>query len=159
MAHTSIQDKILSELSKNSPLYTADLVKAVGMPKRQVTDNAAHVRAKGLITSNRANIGTPCRYAITNAGRIKMGMAPVDEVAVVDKPKPAIRKYGADLQQQGYFFLPRDKAIVEAIAIDMNEGFTSANAPYIRDRYLPQRLAVNNPESVTEKGQPHGRDV
>lgn len=41
------------------------------------------------------------------------------------------RKYGADLQQQGYFFLPRDKAIVEAIAIDMNEGFTSANAPYI----------------------------
>jgi|JI9StandDraft_2_1071091.scaffolds.fasta_scaffold224674_2 hypothetical protein len=69
------------------------------------------------------------------------------------------RKYGADLQQQGYFFLPRDKAIVEAIAIDMNEGFTSANAPYIRDRYLPQRLAVNNPESVTEKGQPHGRDV
>jgi hypothetical protein len=71
----------------------------------------------------------------------------------------AIRKYGADLQQQGYFFLPRDKAIVEAIAIDMNEGFTSANAPYIRDRYLPQRLAVNNPESVTEKGQPHGRDV
>jgi len=43
------------------------------------------------------------------------------------------RKYGADLQQQGYFFLPRDKAIVEAIAIDMNEGFTSANAPYIAE--------------------------
>ena len=55
------------------------------------------------------------------------------------------RKYGADLQQQGYFFLPRDKAIVEAIAIDMNEGFTSANAPYIdrvegRDAALSRRV-------------------
>jgi len=61
----------------------------------------------------------------------------------------AIRKYGADLQEQGHVFLPRDRAIVEAIAIDMNNGYTSANAPWIRDRYLPRRLAVNNPESET----------
>jgi hypothetical protein len=59
----------------------------------------------------------------------------------------AIRQYGADLQEQGYYFLPRDKALVEAIAMDMNNGFTRANAPWIRDRYLPRRLAANNPKS------------
>lgn len=65
--------------------------------------------------------------------------------------KAAIRKYGADLQQQGFRFLPRDRALVEAIAIDMNEGFSSANGSWIRDRYLPQRLAANNRKLETEQ--------
>lgn len=86
MAHVSIQDVILAALAQSSPMYTGELVKAVGLPKRRVTDNAAHVRAKGFITSNRANIGTPCKYAITNAGRVKMGIPPIEDVVATEDP-------------------------------------------------------------------------
>lgn len=73
------------------------------------------------------------------------------EATLYNAEKAAIRKYGATLQQQGFLFLPRDKALVEAIAIDMTEGFSSANGPWIRDRYLPQRLAANNRKLDTEQ--------
>ncbi len=81
ITRASIQDVVLAEVAKSSPIYTDDLVQAIGLEKRQVVSGAAHVRRKGLIASNRANMRTPCRFEITNAGRIKMGIEPVEEIA------------------------------------------------------------------------------
>lgn len=89
MTTVTIQDIILAEVAKSGPIYTDDLAKAVGLPKLQVVWGASHVRRKGLIRSNRANINTPCRYAVTNAGRIKLGMPPVEEISPEEsRPDP-----------------------------------------------------------------------
>lgn len=56
----------------------------------------------------------------------------------------AVREYAISLRKQSYWFNGRDKAIVEAVAMDMEQGRSYACADTIRDRHLPDTLAQNS---------------
>jgi hypothetical protein len=55
----------------------------------------------------------------------------------------AIREYSNSLRKQSYWFHGRDKAVVEAVAMDMEQGLSYARADQIRDQYLPQTIDQN----------------